>query len=467
MSEAIIVSDEESEIEELVGELEVESSTSTAPVEKRFEFGEEIQRKLAAVSCRETEFLRRTEGLIKPQYFENIAHSVLVDLVQSYYKSYGKAPSKGIFLSLFKDAITSKLIPKEYVGECKQAFAEIIKEDVSDLEFLTDKITAFARHRAMEAALLKAVDLKQKGDWSAIEKIMGEALLVGAADKDPGVDYWEDIAQRTERRKEIASGAVGPTGISTGVGPLDNILYHKGWGLEELTVIMGAAKKGKSTALAHFGKNASIKGYNVMYVTLEVSGAIISDRFDANIADYQIDKIIEDADEVRKRIDAIKAGSGKLVIHEYPPDTFTPAHLRRLLRDYSARGMHFDLVIIDYLDIMAPDYVTRDPIQDSKSVWLGVRKIAKQERIAILTATQTNRDGAKNSVASDTDVADDYNKIRIADLVISINKTEQEEKNGECRLHFAASRNQKGKLTIKVKQDLDKMNFIKSVLDIY
>ncbi|MFP3325107.1 hypothetical protein R0K05_18780, partial [Planococcus sp. SIMBA_160] len=72
----------------------------------------------------------------------------------------------------------------------------------------------------------------------------------------------------------------------------------------------------------------------------------------------------------------------------------------------------------------------------------------------------------RSSVATMTDVAEDFNKIRIADLVISINKTEEEKAAQEARLYFAASRNQRGDITIRIKQDLEKMKFLTKILDV-
>ncbi len=57
-------------------------------------------------------------------------------------------------------------------------------------------------------------------------------------------------------------------------------------------------------------------------------------------------------------------------------------------------------------------------------------------------------------------------KVRIADLVITINKTEEEEAKGEARLYFAGSRNQKGGVSIRVKQNLEQMRFIERIMEV-
>lgn len=219
-------------------------------------------------------------------------------------------------------------------------------------------------------------------------------------------------------------------------------------------------------ACCNFAANASKAGFNVLYATLEVSARIISERLDACISDTAVrdlnDNIIGVEDKVRMRA----SKSGRLLIHEFPSGSMTPGMLRRLIEKYRNRGLIFDLVVVDYADIMAPDFRTDNVIENSKEIYIGLRAIAFEFDCALLTATQANREGAKAITVKAEHVAEDFNKIRTADLVISINASEEERNNGDARLYFAASRNQESGFTVRVKQNLKKMQFITSVVGI-
>ena len=115
---------------------------------------------------------------------------------------------------------------------------------------------------------------------------------------------------------------------------------------------------------------------------------------------------------------------------------------------------------------MAPDHRTDNVIENSKEIYVGLRALAFEFDCAILTATQTNREGYKAQTAKAEHVAEDFNKIRTADLVISINSTEEERIQNVARLYFAASRNQESGFTVRVKQNLKKMTFIESILGV-
>lgn len=435
---------------------------SSAPVT----FDAAFQTKIAAFALRDTVFLRRADGLVKPDQFADFAEGTLVGIALDYYATYEQAPSKSILARIIKQKHDTGLIRKDVFPDVVRKAKELHDHDVSDRGYVLDEISKFARNQAIEKAMLESFELKDKGEFDKIGTVMQKALNVGTTDEDEGIDFWEAIEQRTLLRKEIAAGIRPPTGISSGIKMLDEQLYHQGFGIGELTVFMGAAKAGKSTALGEFVKQAALQGKNCLYVSLEVASLIISERLDANLLSFPMKELKNRIMDIDTKIRDLAKRCGVIKIHQFPPGVFTPRDLRRLLLKYRSKGIIFDLVAVDYLDIMAPDIRTPDPIENSKSVWIDMRAIAMQENVALLTATQANRDGAKSAIIKATDVAEDYNKIRIADLVISINRTEEEKAKNECRLFFAASRNQAGEFTLRIKQDLEKMQFITSVLGI-
>lgn len=444
-------------------ESEVESGDAPTA---RYDFDLDFQTRIVALMMRDAKFMRRTEGLINPEYMDTEAMSFLVDVTNEYFKKYRRIPrGKAIVAELFKDAFARKRIREELRREVIETYKVVNKTTLEDGDFIADKVGEFARRQAVIQAYLRSEALIEKGDLDAAHKLIDKAFKTGALEKFEEIDYWNNIEARTQYRKDKAAGLIKPAGITTGIPRLDNLLYHKGWGRRELSALMGGAKKGKSTGLGFFAVEASKAGYNTLYVTLEVAGKIIADRNDANVSGVDMDSIESSMHQVKDAVERLcnRPGRGELRIVSFPSGTLTPSMLRRVLERYRADGLIFDLIVVDYADIMAPDVYTSDNIANSKQIWLGLRAIADEEDAAVLTATQTNRDGFKKDTARAEDAAEDFNKIRIADLVISINSTDEERAAGEARLFLAASRNQAGEITIKIKQDLSKMRFITAI----
>ncbi|MFT4064248.1 DnaB-like helicase C-terminal domain-containing protein [Paraburkholderia sp.] len=445
------------------------TGATTAPVEpeaevEKFEFDEQFQTTIATLALRDTEFMRQASHLLKPEYFESAGEAGVVELVLRYFERFKRVPEPTVFPTLIRDAVTNARMKKDTAGEVVRVFKQIKDGSVADREYVAEKVAEFARHQAVGQAILSSVSLLEKKKFDPILKAIKEAYDVGLNEADDGYDYWSMIEARTEERLDEVSGKTPPKGISTGLTKLDDLLMHKGFGRKELTLLMGGAKAGKSTALINFAKNASLQGKNVLYVTLELAADVIAKRLDASISENLIKELLKNIHDTASKIKAVRARSGLLKVHEFPSSKFTPNSMQALIDSYKAKGVIFDLVVVDYLDIMAPNYRTQDSVENSKSIYTDMRAIALVEGFAMLSATQTNREGFKSTVAKAEHVAEDFNRIRIADLVISINITDEERSKNEARLYFAASRNQESGFTVFIQQDMATMTFIKNIL---
>jgi len=431
-----------------------------------FQFDADFQTKVAALQVRDPVFAQRCDGLVQPLYFVNEAEAVLVKLTTEYFAKYKMLPDKVTLVALTKNAIANKTIRKDMVSDVRDKIKEILSTDISDRDFVIDEVSTFAKHRALEEAILASVSDMDRGDYAKAFARIEQAKLVGVAEDSGGIDYYAHIQDRTERRKMIAAGLYKPDGITTGIKEIDDLLYHKGWGRKELSALMAPAKGGKSMGLADFGKFASFAGYNVLYVSLEVAGRIIADRLDANVSDVLMKGLNDNPFKVQEAVELAAKKAGKFYIHEFPTGTMKGSQLRRLIEKYRARGIVFDLIIVDYADIMAAEYRNDNAIQESKSIWVDLRAIAFEQNAAVLTATQTNRDGAKATSVKATDVAEDFNKIRIADVVIAISATSEEKAVSEARIEFVAHRNGEEGVVIRIQQDRARMKFLSKVLGV-
>lgn len=442
-----------------------EDTVMSGETVEKFNFDADFQTRVAVLTARSTDFISRVGHLLKPDYFENVGEALLVSFILKYHEKYRSLPDRTIMADLIKKARVAKIVRDDSLEAVKSSYLNLYREvDISGREYVEERIVEFARHQATTAAILRSVELVQRGEFEKVEKYIKEAVEVGVNEDGGAYDYYSNISLRSSKRLDEASGTRPPRGITTGHLKLDEILYHQGWGRKELATIMGGAKSGKTTALIGFAKAASLAKFNVLYVTLEVSASIIGDRLDASMSDTMIKELGKKINDVKSKIESLQAHAGKLVIHEYPSGTFSPKMLRALIDRYEAKGQRFDLVVVDYADIMAPNYRYQDVIENSKSVYVDLRAIAQEKDVAMLTATQTNREGYKATVAKAEHVAEDFNKVRTVDLMISINITDEERSKNEARLYFAASRNQESGFTLFIKQDIAKMKFIESIV---
>ncbi len=466
------MSGESSEAEESVARMigdsfsgETSSEDDPPELEKeKFEFDPLFQTQIAALAMRDDAFMRSVGHLLDPDYFENIAEATIISIVRKHYEKYRTVPTGSVMPMLIRENIQNSIIRRDIAQLVVEQWKVLRDKKLSDREYVEDKIAEFARHQAVGNAIYKSVDLLQKKKFDRIEETVREAINVGKNVEGKTYEYFSEVTNRSEERYDKLSGKMPPTGITTGILRMDERLYHKGWGRKELASIMGGAKSGKTTALINFAKAASVHGHHVLYVTLEVSARIIAERLDACLTDTMVNDLNMKVKDVEAKVKAISSKAGRLDLVEYPSGSMSPNDLRDYLDRQKSKGIDYDLVVVDYADIMRPNFRTTDPIENMKTIYVDLRAIAFDYNVAMLTATQTNREGHKATVAKMEHVSEDFNKVRTVDLMISINRTADEAKRNEARLYFAASRNQETGFTLIIKQNLGMMKFVEAVI---
>jgi len=433
-------------------------------VEAKFDFDSQFQRKIGTLILRDSVFADKVKGSVRPEYFTEDAVAAVVGVIQDYQKTYRGIPDKTLLPSVIKDAIDRKIIRDDQRTDVVRFLQESLTADVGGHDYVALKVNDFVKHQAFEQAMIKSLPLLEKRDFAKIAKIMEEAMKAGINDQGSFYDFWGEIDNRTAVRHDELAGRIVKNGITTGYSTLDAYLYHHGWGRKELSCIMGPAKSGKSLSLGDFTKNASMKGFNTAYFSLEVSSQIISNRLDAAIADTAMRELYKDPDEVGRRLKAAQANAGALIMKDFASGTMKPSMLYRAIEDMRKEGIILDLCAVDYADIMAAEYRSDNQIENLRTIYIDLRAIAFEFDLAMLTATQTNRDGAKAVTAKATDVGDDWNKARTVDILIGLNATDEEKKDGEARLYWALSRNTEDGFTLRIKQNREKMQFLTAVL---
>ena len=186
-------------------------------------------------------------------------------------------------------------------------------------------------------------------------------------------------------------------------------------------------------ALVSIAKGYVQRGYDVLYVTLEMAEEKIASRIEANILNVEINDIGE-MDERKFKSNLIAAkqkGYGRLMVKEFPTSGAGVSHIRRLLDELKLKKRFVpQIIVVDYINIMKSDRFNDSNLYITiKAIAEELRGLAVEGKYAILTATQTNRAGAESSDISMTDVAESYGLPQTVDCLIAIMSPDQLEEN--------------------------------------
>lgn len=399
------------------------------------------------------EFFSEIMPLIKPEFFDFPAYKNLFVGISNYYDKYRKLPSD----ASLPDYILNNVSGASEDGiDYENTIAEVNSFDQScldDREFLLDTVETFARQKAMEQAIRKAVGiLNNDGDTGEVEELVKSALLVNRS-VDVGQDYFTDVSDRLQRNANNKKDQLIPTAFVTHNRHLEGGLARK-----ELAMVAAPPGVGKSLYLVNQGAQAILDGKNVLYISLEMSEDKIAGRFDSVLSDLNNKDLKEKPLvklKLKERLNEIKTKSrGRLVIKEFPTGACNVNQLRaylvqlRLHKDFKP-----DVIIVDYLELLRPNRNIDAEYQAQQRISEELRGLAVEHNVLMWTATQTNRQARRVAIITDAELGDSYGKIRTADWAISLNQTQEEYDEGAMRVFVMKARDSKQHYLINVTVD--------------
>jgi len=266
---------------------------------------------------------------------------------------------------------------------------------IEHYDWLLAEFETFARHKALEAAILKSADLLEKGEYGPVEDLVKRAVQIGLQ-KDLGTDYFRDPRKRLEAIKD-KNGQV-----STGWPSLDKKLFG-GFNRGELNIFAGGSGAGKSLFLANLGVNWALNGMNVLYLTFELSENLVSMRIDSMVTDIPTRDVFKSIDDVEMKVRMIGKKSGAMQV-KYMPTGKTANDLRSYIKEYEIKTKkRLDAILVDYLDLMMPISVkvsAENLFVKDKYVSEELRNLAMELNCVFVTASQLNR-GAVEEIEFD------------------------------------------------------------------
>lgn len=390
---------------------------------KLSEYGNVFQTKIIGALLTSKEFLLNISDSLDSEYFENSSHKWTVNYIIVYFEKYHTIPTVETL------AIEIKKIENDIL---KIALTESVREayrlaEASDLEYVENEFLSFCKNQQIKKAINTSVDLLNIADYDGIRSIITQALKVGE-NKDVGHIYDLDIESRY--REDDRNAIPFPW-------PVFNNLTQGGYGKGDLVLIFGNPKGGKSWAVAAMGAHAAQHGYNVLHYSLELSEGYMGKRYDAILTGIPVDQLNDHKKEVEE---AAKQLKGKIVIKSYPPRQASfntiETHIEQLKHQ---NDFIPQLIIIDYLD-----YVRTKSRVDRKTeiddVYVQAKALGARLGIPIVSPSQANRTGAEQGILESQHAAGSYDKIMIADILISLARGRKDRLNGTGNWHIMGNR---------------------------
>lgn len=416
-----------------------------APIQKTVEpypISPEFERALVFLACTNSAFYDRIGYALDHEALPTPAAQLCVRAVQAYAKDHGSGPTSAVL-------VIQRLQRWRYEGQITHE--EIIAVDdllgaaedagVPPEDQVVTELKPLLQRRLQSQAIKTAMDeYAKRGDFARVLDIIHRANAIGSVDRSLGHTMGASSFDLIDQLRHIERLPLGCLELDSSIGG--------GAARGQMTVFVGGAGGGKSMQLTHTGALSSMHGLFVAYATLELPVPIVLARLMAAITGITIDSIMLGNEDAKQRMASTPLGP--LVVKDFPPQSTTVQHLQEWVAAVEQEeGRAVDVLVVDYADkLSAPTKSKKGDDNGYKAmevVYESLRLYGAAKRMWTLTASQSTGRDRKSKLLDLSHVADSMHKVRVADLVITINTSEE---NDEVTYFVAKNRTGAGRKTI-------------------
>jgi len=408
-------------------------------------FDVDFQTGLLALMTKDKRFLAYAVAHVKPSFFATKDLGWVFNQIRSYYKDHRATITKRAIQHKVKEQLKNKKIKKERVDSIRSVWESIEKDTTSDREFLVAECVKFVEDELVIAAFAKAKEAYDKGEYNIIPGLFQSALYESSYQHSQGQFYpsLDNLKARIKRR------AVQIDTCPFGIAEIDNYLRYGGLGQKEMGVILAPPNRGKSMALKHIAEHNVLLGKKVALFTLEMSEDRYLDRFDMSLAEMTSADLVTRSDKVEEVIERLEGKFAKgLHVKEYGSKKAAVQTLVAYVENLRAQDWYPDLIVVDYADELAASTNFSDERHNIAHIYKELRGWAVEDVLALWTASQANRASLAKKVVTIADIAEDFSKAAIADVIIALCQTNKEYDEQKMRAFLAKNRDNPAKLEI-------------------
>lgn len=357
-------------------------------------------------------------GILKEDYFI-VDLKNTVKMIRSHYNKYNALPS---------------IEQIEVETGVRLKTHEMNRQKI---EYCLVEIEKFCKIKAMQAAIMNAAEIAEKGSEEEFAKVSEEIrdVLTISLSKDLGIDFFNsDVIERIENRKKRDEK------LPSGYRYFDHHL-NGGPSRKDIIIFCGVSGGGKSLTLQNFSLKYANQGKTVLYISFELYQDMIDERFMTMVSGLNSQEQLYKKLDVSKEIE--KNNKGGLYI-KYLKVGSKIGDIRAFLKEFELKyGKLPDILAVDYLDLVSPDMpVSKENVSlKDKLASEELRALGIEYNFLILTASQLNRQSRDATTIGQQHIAGGITKIYTADIVVAVNINK---KMGDCYMTFLKTRSSGG-----------------------
>jgi replicative DNA helicase len=377
--------------------------------------------------------------IVKPYFFKNNEIQFIFKIIQNYVTDGNKdVPTIRQIFDMVDIEDKSKFITKDI-------FKTIFKIDLneySEEDFILPKLNTWILSNKIKSGSVDIIE-----ETRDLDNIVEFDKIVEQANKIKQIAEQMSSIAFTSDNEDLGSDFDNPENhvqdnhllkVSSGYSTIDHMLGG-GWDVGTLNCLMASTNNGKSLWMQNLAVKSADQGYNVLYITLEMSEKKVLKRLGSMglkipINDY--DEKSKDVEFMKKKIKQRKSSSsdglfdkkvGRIITKFWAAGTATINDFDNFLKKLKeVSGIDIDLIIVDYITLIAPVKGSGGDTLYTKGKHLaeGLRALASKYNCPLLTSIQVAKDAWNSNDITLQDIPESKAIAETADTFFAIIRTE-------------------------------------------
>ena len=373
--------------------------------------------------------------IVKPYFFKNNEIQFIFKIIQNYVTDGNKdVPTVRQIFDMVDIEDKSKFITKDI-------FKTIFKTDLNEYneeDFILPKLNTWILSNKIKSGSVDIIEeTRDLDNIVEFDKIVEQAnkikqiaeemssIAFTSDNEDLGSDF--DIPENHVQDNHLLK-------VSSGYSTIDHMLGG-GWDVGTLNCLMASTNNGKSLWMQNLAVKSADQGYNVLYITLEMSEKKVLKRLGSMglkipINDY--DEKSKDIEFMKKKIKERKSSSsdglfdkkvGRIITKFWAAGTATINDFDNFLKKLKeVSGIDIDLIIVDYITLIAPVKGSGGDTLYTKGKHLaeGLRALASKYNCPLITSIQVAKDAWNSNDITLQDIPESKAIAETADTFFAI-----------------------------------------------
>lgn len=410
----------------------------------QFNFDPDFQQEILQFTVTDPKSGYKALELFESEYFTLIPHVIIAEALKKYHARKFIIPSLAVarqeVRQLLKRKQWQELVHKDDKDKALTILKRIYKRPVRDPDTIYNECRTFARFMAFKEQL-ENVNIEDYNTWPLFLDNITKAVHRGTElNQRKSLLLLRDAKIRATRRLDE------PQGQETPWWQLNALTNSGGTTKGNIIVVLSEAKFFKTGFMINTALGYLKKGEIILYVDLENGEQAIATRADQGIMNKDRKGLL-DPDNMQpflKMVRTYKRFGGEIAILRLPAGSTTKEIQKEIKRLKDEDGLIVKKMMCDYPDLMGSSDGASIEDKRISQVYIDLKNLAEEEDLDVIwTASHVNREGSKEGRGKKyrhEHMAKASDKVRHADMVLSMVQDEDEIEAGIIRLELTAQR---------------------------